>query len=177
MYSLITNVLKGKKGAATHFYKSNYKIVRKYLIVKLPSASDTDEILQDVFLSAFDSLPLFRAESSVKTWLLAIARHEVADYYRKRYIRIAVEKTSKLFDSLSRESETPEYVYQKEQIRRRYDQAIGSLSRRYGQVIYLKYEVGMSVAEISEKIGSSLKATESLLYRARMAFVVAYDKV
>lgn len=41
-----------------------------------------DDLTQEVYLRAIKALPRFRAESSVRTWLLSIARRTVADDIR-----------------------------------------------------------------------------------------------
>ncbi len=46
--------------------------------------SDADDVTQDVFVRAWRALPGFRAESSGRTWLLAIARRACVDAVRSR---------------------------------------------------------------------------------------------
>ena len=174
MEKIAEKVLKGEKGAATAFYKEFAPKLRRYLNTKLPEG-ETEEIIQDTFLSAFDSLPLYRGESSVSTWLISIARHEVADFYRKRYIRQAVEKTAPLFESMVSEVLSPEFVLEKKKIEKKFFSTYRSLSKQYQDILSYRYELSMSVREIAEKMGLSFKATESLLFRARLAFREAYD--
>jgi RNA polymerase sigma-70 factor (ECF subfamily) len=150
--------------------------VRKYLHFKLPGDNDVDEVCQDVFLSALDSLALYKGEASLKTWILSIARHEVADYWRKRYVRRAIEKTSPLFDGLMADINTPEFEMKKAHIRERFMKAYHSLSEQYRTVLSYRFELGMSVKEISVRMEMPFKATESLLFRARRAFIIAYEK-
>lgn len=176
MEQLVRDVLAGKRGAATKFYRTYAPRVRSYLLSRLPSEQDSEEILQDTFLSAFDSLLLYRGESSLSTWLLSIARHEVADFYRKRYVRQAVEKTSPLFEEMILSSETPEFVMEKKRLRRRFVGAYRSLSREYQDVLSFRFELSLSVKEIAGRMNMSFKATESLLYRARQAFAAAYEQ-
>lgn len=145
------------------------------MAAKLPE-EEVEEILQDTFLSAFDSLPLYRGESSVSTWLISIARHEVADFYRKRYIRQAVEKTAPLFENMMSEIMSPEFVMEKKKIERRFFATYRGLSRQYQDILSYRYELSMSVKEIAERMDLSFKATESLLYRARLAFREAYEE-
>jgi RNA polymerase sigma-70 factor, ECF subfamily len=52
------------------------------LTAHLVGREQADDVTQDVFLRAYRSLPGFRAESSGRTWLLAIARHTCADAVR-----------------------------------------------------------------------------------------------
>lgn len=171
---MIKDVIRGRKGATTTFYKEYAPKLRRYLSAKLPD-NEVEEILQDTFLSAFDSLPLYRGESSILTWLISIARHEVADFYRKRYVRQAVEKTAPLFENIVSEILSPEFVMKKKRIEQRFFASYDGLSRQYQDILSYRYELSMSVKEIATRMDLSLKATESLLYRARMAFRVEYE--
>ena len=174
MEKLVEQVLAGTKGAASGFYKIYAPKLRRYLIFKLPE-EEVEEILQDTFLSAFDSLPLYRGESSVATWLISIARHEVADFYRRAYVRAAVEKTAPLFENIVSEILSPEFVMEKKKIEKRFFSTYHSLTKQYQDILSYRYELSMSVKEISERMRMSLKATESLLYRARLAFREEYE--
>lgn len=176
MDQLVKDVLHGKKGAATRLYHQLAPAVRTYLSYRLPGSEEVDEILQDVFLSALDSLPLYRGDSSLKTWILSIARHEVADYYRKRYVRKAVEKTTPLFESLLSDIGSPEFEMKKDKLRARFMAAYESLTPQHRDVLSYRFELGMSVKEIAIHMEMPFKATESLLFRARQAFMAAYEK-
>ncbi|GAA3748469.1 sigma-70 family RNA polymerase sigma factor [Salinactinospora qingdaonensis] len=46
-----------------------------------------EELTQETFMRALRGLPRFAGRSSVRSWLLAIARHTVADRYRERSAR------------------------------------------------------------------------------------------
>lgn len=48
----------------------------------LTSPGQADDVAQEVYLRALRSLPRFRAESSARTWLLAIARNTAIDTVR-----------------------------------------------------------------------------------------------
>ena len=176
MEELVVEVLQGKKGAATRFYRALSPMLRRYLGGKLPGEAEAEEIMQDVFLSALDSLPLYRGDSSLKTWILSIARHEVADYYRKRYVRQAVEKTAPLFEGLLSDINSPEFEMKKSRLRKKFMKAYRSLSRTHRDVLSYRFELGMSIKEIAVRMEMSDKATESLLFRARTAFRVAYEQ-
>lgn len=174
MEKIIADVLSGKKGAATQFYHDYVSRLRRYLIAKLPEG-EVEEVLQDTFLSAFDSLSLYRGESSVSTWLISIARHEVADFYRKRYVREVVEKTAPLFENMVSDILSPEFEWEKKKMEKRFFAAYQSLCHQYQDVLSYKYELSMNVKEIAERMEMSFKATESLLFRARVAFREEYE--
>lgn len=172
---IVEEVLQGRKGAATRFYREYSAKLRRYLVAKLPEG-EVEEILQDTFLSAFDSLALYRGESSVFSWLLSIARHEVADFYRKKYVRKAVEMTAPLFENIVSEILSPEFVMEKNKIEKKFFATYRGLSRQYQDVLSYRYELSMSVKEIAARMDLSFKATESLLFRARAAFKEAYEE-
>ena len=174
MEKIIEEVLLGKKGAATMFYRQYSVKLRRYLGTKLPEG-EVEEILQDTFLSAFDSLSLYRGDSSVSTWLISIARHEVADFYRKRYVREVVEKTAPLFENMVSEILSPEFEWKKKKIEKRFFAVYHNLAKQYQDVLSYRYELSMSVKEIALRMDLSFKATESLLYRARLAFREDYE--
>ncbi len=174
MELVVKRILAGDEKAVREFYLTYSRDLRRYLETKLPE-DKVEEVLQDVFLAALDSLNLYQVKASLKTWLRGIARHEVADFYRKRYVRKAVELTSKLFEGIAEELETPEFVYRKQEMKMRIEKTMLSLNQRYREVLFWRFEIGMSVKEIAQRMNLSFKATESLLYRARKAFVLAYE--
>lgn len=175
MDTLVKSVLLGKKGAAEALYRTYSMEIRRYLHGRLREAADIEELLQDTFISVFDSLPLYRGTSGLKTWILAIARHEVADFYRKRYVRQVVEKTVPLYDAMMAELASPEFEMKKSGIKRRFLSAYRSLKQEYQDVLSYRYELGMSVQEVAVRMELPFKATESLLHRARVAFRLAYE--
>lgn len=50
----------------------------------LGSPGEEQDLVQESYLRALRSLDSFRGDSSVRSWLLAIARHTCADHVRKR---------------------------------------------------------------------------------------------
>ena len=42
------------------------------------------DLAHDVFVAAYKAMPRFREESSIKTWLMSIARHKFIDVLRER---------------------------------------------------------------------------------------------
>ena len=80
---LVAAILRKDRKATAEFVgrysDSVYRFVRSRLA---PRTDLTDDLVQEVFLTAWQQFGSFRAESSLYTWLMAIARHKVQDYYR-----------------------------------------------------------------------------------------------
>jgi len=56
----------------------------RFAVSKLRDEEIARDIVQDTFLAALQQLKVFRGESSEKTWLTAILRNKIADFYRKQ---------------------------------------------------------------------------------------------
>jgi RNA polymerase sigma-70 factor, ECF subfamily len=85
---LAAAVLRKDRKATAEFVSlyadSIYAYVRHRLI---PRFDSVDDIIQEVFVAAWDNLANFRGESSLRAWLLGIAKNKVEDYYRRRIRR------------------------------------------------------------------------------------------
>lgn len=152
--------------------------LKKYIAFELENEEDIEEILQDTLLSAFDSLPAFSGNSSFFTWLCAIAKHERADFYRKRKIKTFLFSHLPWLENLAGEALGPEQLLLKKEFKKEVKQKVKAclegLSEGYQEVLRLKYYQGLTVAEIASKLNESAKTIESRLFRARKAFAKVF---
>jgi RNA polymerase sigma-70 factor (ECF subfamily) len=88
---LVKKIIGGDKQAFRWFYKNQELGLGKFVSSKISNKEDAEEVAQDIWLSFLDSLPLFRFGSSLRTFLWSIARHEVADYYRRKYAKRVIK--------------------------------------------------------------------------------------
>jgi RNA polymerase sigma factor (sigma-70 family) len=58
--------------------------VYRYCLLEINDAALADDIHQQVFIEAFRDLPRFARRSTLRTWLLGIARHRVLDAAKRR---------------------------------------------------------------------------------------------
>jgi len=65
----------------------------------LANREDAKDIVQDVFVVAFESYESFKRESQPKTWLMTILKYKVADFYRKKYKHVGEIKLDYFFDT------------------------------------------------------------------------------
>src|SRR5947199_10507283 len=57
------------------------RAVKSYVHSRLaPRADHADDVVQDVFLAAWENLRAYRGNSSLQSWLMGIARNKVKDY-------------------------------------------------------------------------------------------------
>jgi DNA-directed RNA polymerase specialized sigma24 family protein len=83
--ALVTELLRNDRKAAARFVAAHVDAVYAYVRHRLaPRADLVDDVVQDVFLAALNSLAAFQGQSSLRAWLLGIARHKIEDVYRQR---------------------------------------------------------------------------------------------
>jgi len=174
--TLVKRILQGKKQAINFFYRNYKPKLFGYIAQKVADPKDIEEILHDTFISALDSLPLFRFNSSFLTWLKAIASHEITDFYRKKKIKTIVFSRFPFLEKLVAKALSPELALQEKEAKEKIFKTFKNLTEGYRQILRLKYIEGLSMAQISQKLGKSVKAVESQLFRARQAFQKEYAK-
>jgi RNA polymerase sigma-70 factor (ECF subfamily) len=124
-----------------------------------------DDLLQDTFLEVFRSLPSFRGESALRTWIDRCA-------VRVAYAHFARKRRSPALQSVADvEAEDPSAVDRasmREAVRRLYAE-LDRLEPRQ-RIAFTLFEVeGRSQREIAELTGASLAAVKVRIWRARHA--------
>lgn len=165
---LVKKLLAGDKKALRQWYNRYYPRLLAHISAKVKTKEDAEELTQDVFLSSLDALPLFGFRSSLYTFMVSIARHEIADYFRKFYAKKAI-KYVPFVDQVYTEP-----LYSAEETRELFIAALAKLSPKEQQLIEWKYEQNLSVEEIARKLDVGIKAAESRLFRARSSFIKEY---
>lgn len=175
--SFIKLILAGDSKAIVQFYKSYSPKILSYLFKKLPHIEDAQEITNDVFLEAIDSLFLLRKEQSVLSWLYRIAHNKMVDFYRKKKIKSILLSKMPFLEIIESEINQPEFQYEKNKIHNDIKTTFLNLSVKYQKILKLHYEENVPVKVIAKMLNLSFKATESLLFRARQSFKLAYEAI
>jgi RNA polymerase sigma-70 factor, ECF subfamily len=176
MKSLVEGVISGDSKSVAEFYKLYSPRILSYLVQRLPTEEDAQEILNDVFLDAIDSLSILKKSENLQAWLYKIAHHKTVDYYRKRKIKSILLSQVPYLEIVASEIHQPEFQFEKNKIRDRIESAFLSLPDLYRKVLKLHYEDMLPIKEIARILKLSFKATESLLFRARQSFKLAYER-
>lgn len=176
-YFLIKGILAGNEKSLLVFYR--YFAPRLFFFIKRQTLSteDAEEILQDVLLSSIDSLRDFTFKSSLSTFLHAIAKHKIIDYYRRRKIKKVLFSQLPQLEQFLTTVLGPEELFEEDQLRTKIDKVLKKLKPKYRRILILKYLEGFSVLEITKKLEISFKSAESMLFRARRAFAKAWESV
>jgi RNA polymerase sigma-70 factor (ECF subfamily) len=167
---LVSEVLRKDRKATAEFVSMCADWVYPYVRYRiLPGRDVVEDLMQEVLLSAWQSLPNFRGESSLRQWILAIARHKVEDFYRKRLRDIEIPPD----DSASLEPAVLPIIEEKLDAvtrRQRIDQVLAAMPEPYRVALLWRYRDDRSTREMAQLTGKSEKAIERLLARARENF-------
>ncbi len=175
MSSFVKLLALGDSKAVVEFYRLYSPRILSYLAKRLPAHDDAQEITNDIFLEALDSISLLKREEKILNWLYKIAHNKVADFYRKKKIKSILLSQSPFLQVIAKEISEPEFQFEKNRIRDRIEAVLRSLSKEYRRILKLRYEDELPVKKIAIIFNLSFKATESLLFRARQSFRLAYE--
>ncbi len=163
------------KNAAREFYKTYTPRLLNYIRQKVDNEEDVEEIAQDTLFAFLESLRDFAGRCKLNTYLCSIANNKIADFYRKKKLKkIFFSQMPPSWESLLTTAAGPESILDEKLLQQRISQVFRKISPKYAQIIKLKYIEGRSVMEIAEKLSCSFKSAESILFRARKAFVEIY---
>ena len=137
-----------------------------YLYVK--DRTVAEDIIQDVFLKAYENIYAFKGQSSYKTYLYRITINRCYDYFRSwTYKNIVLTDTlSNLFQRPSNDS--TEHTYFKNEQETSIAHAVLGLPIKYREVIILYYYQAFSIHHISYLLKCSENTVKTRLRRARL---------
>lgn len=134
---------------------------------------DSEEVVQNAFVKAFQKLHAFRGDSRFYTWIVRIAVNEALMKIRgKRFREVSIDEAKDADGNISsREPEdwgpNPEERYSQEELRGILATTIGKLTPGYRIVFQLRDVEGLSTDETARALGLSSTAVKTRLRRAR----------
>jgi RNA polymerase sigma-70 factor (ECF subfamily) len=136
-----------------------------YLVLRDPD--DAADVAQEAFIQAFLSLDRFDAERPFRPWLMRIAINRARN--RRRSMGRYVANVRRLLEKSPRPTASVDATHQIVQGHRQADrmgQAVERLNSIGQEVIYLRYFLDLSEAEMAEALGVAPGTVKSRLHRA-----------
>jgi RNA polymerase sigma-70 factor, ECF subfamily len=134
------------------------------------SAEDSQDVVQEAFLHAYQHLGSFKGDAEFFTWLYRIAVNAALSLHRKRTPRpLGFWFGTGAFEPVdpSRAAQPDQGLEQAEEIVA-VQQALARLSDEHRAVLVLKDIEGMKYEEMAEALGLPLGTIRSRLHRARL---------
>lgn len=123
------------------------------------SHDDANDLLQNTFLKAWQSIELFRGEAKLSTWLHKIAINESITFLAKERKRLNIsidDEESMLINTI----EADEYI-DGDELKLKLRKAIATLPEKQRLVFNMKYFDEMKYEEMSEILGTSVGALKA----------------
>lgn len=171
---LIVRSAAGDRRAFERLVERHAAAVLRLATVLTHDPASAEDALQQTFLSAYRNVASFRAEASVRTWLLTIARHE-AFRLRAKHGRedLMEEPLMTLGLEAGWGSDNPEALAIAAQRRDALKRALQGLPDADREVLILRDLEGLRAAEAAQVLGIGERALKSRLHRARLKLAIA----
>jgi RNA polymerase sigma-70 factor, ECF subfamily len=86
--ALLGRIGRGDEDAMASFYRAHGRVVLAQVLLVTGERVLAEEIVQDTMLAVWRGAGSFRGESSVRSWVIAIARRQTRDRLRGRRLRM-----------------------------------------------------------------------------------------
>lgn len=141
-----------------HEYESELRI----FLGRKVGFSDAEDLLQDVWIAAWNAKARFDRRSRFKTWLYGIALNKCRDFYRSR----PASHQGLSLDADSTEIAVNETQFQRTELQQLLGQILSELSQTQREVLELYYFAELSLPEIGQLLNRNLNTVKYQFYRA-----------
>ena len=139
----------------------------RYVRFRLSSRSDADDVLQEVYLTAYHRFEQLKNKDAFKAWLISIARSKCTDYFREKaaQLEISLEDIADQKLSIGRCGLTVQAAVR---------ETLDLLGDKDKQILYLFFWKNLPQAEIAKKLNIPVGTVKSRLHTAKQNFKSKY---
>jgi RNA polymerase sigma-70 factor (ECF subfamily) len=138
----------------------------------LDNADDAQDVVQEAFLSAYQSLDSFKGDSLFFTWLYRIAINTAISLKRKQRVAISMSSSREeggVAEPLDASPYgRPGHALEKAEEERRIQNALNQLSPEHRAVLVMKDMEGQKYEQMAEVLQVPIGTIRSRLHRARV---------
>jgi RNA polymerase sigma-70 factor (ECF subfamily) len=163
---LLRRISQGDEDAMTSFYREHGRVVFAQVLLVAGERVLAEEIVQDTMLAVWRGAGYFRGESSVRSWVIAIARRQTRD--RLRGHRLQVVDDAFLADQPG-SGPGPEVMALDRAELAEVRGAIRDLAPAHREVLGLAFGSGLSLPEVAGVLEIPVGTVKSRLTAARTA--------
>ena len=161
--SLVERARQHDREAFAQLYEQHFDRIYRYLILKIGDETEAEDMTQQVFLNALQSISSFKWKGvTFSAWLFRIAHNQAVDFLRRKNKRATVP----LDESLASRDAGPQLLAELRLDIRQLVCATEKLTKAQREVIALRFASGLSVAEVANIMGKSQGAVKALQHSA-----------
>src|SRR4051794_2942279 len=180
---LVARVRRGDDRAFELLYQRYHRRIHAYVLGMVKDHGRTEDVTQEVFVSALRRMRETEQPLAFKPWLYQIAKNSCIDAFRrsKRTEEVSYDADDALAPSdhsrLVGTGPSPDAAVAAKQDLESLCGAFGGLSETHHEILVLRELEGLSYQEIGRRMGMSRPAVESTLFRARRRLTEEYDDI
>ena len=170
---LTERLKQGDEAAFRHVVQMWQDMIFNTVLGMVQNENDAEDITQEVFVKAFESIAGFKGESKLSTWLYRIAVTKSLDFLRSKKRKKRFAFVTSLFGANEEvihqppDFNHPGVVLDNKQRAAVLFKAVDKLPEQQKVAFTLHKLEGLSYKEISEVLNTTVPAVESLMQRAR----------
>jgi RNA polymerase sigma-70 factor (ECF subfamily) len=179
---LVVQALAGEKEAFGTLVKRFERPVYGLIVRMVRNPAEAEEIAQEVFIKAYTKLQSFDRSRKFSSWIFKIAHNAAIDYLRKKRVQTVPlesppeQEGGQLADILAGpERDEPEQVAVRGELAEALELAMASLRPEQREVLLLRFQHGLSYAELSEVMSLPLGTIKTHLHRARKRLAQIFE--
>ena len=141
--------------------------VERFVRYRLPSQTDADDVLQEVYLCAYRKFPQLKNKDAFKPWIISIARNKCNDYFRAKaaQMEISIEELSQQELSAGRLGISVVHTVR---------ETLDRLGDKDKQILYLYFWKELPQTEIAKLLDIPVGTVKSRLHTAKQHFKNKY---
>lgn len=150
-------------GAFSELYQRHVQRVYRYVLVRVGgNVQDAQDLTSQTFLAAMEGLKSYRSTQPFVAWLLGIARHKVADQFRRQKPQVDLETAVSLTDT---NTDDPDEQLDQQLDIARVTRKLQTIAPDRAEVITLRLMAGLEVSDIARLLDKNEAAVRMLLFR------------
>jgi len=141
--------------------------VERYVRYRLPSQADADDVLQEVYFSAYQKFSGLKNKDAFRPWLVSIARNKCNDYFRAKaaQMEVSIEELGRKELAVNRRGISVVHTVR---------ETLELLGDKDKQILYLYFWKELPQAEIARMLDIPVGTVKSRLYTAKQHFKDKY---
>lgn len=170
---LIKRAIEGDETAYKQLMENYRGAIYNLLYKMVHNREETEDLVQEAFMKAFNALPTFNEEYAFSTWLYKIAINNCIDHMRKKRLKTySINKPVQSKDGeLGREfpdaTTSPDKELLSDERSKIIASAIDELPENYKMAIILRHTEEKSYEEIAALLNIPLGTVKARIFRAR----------
>ncbi|MCJ7425744.1 MAG: sigma-70 family RNA polymerase sigma factor [Dehalococcoidales bacterium] len=164
--SLVQRAKNNDQEAFAQLYEEHFDKIYRYLALRIGNEMEAEDMTQQVFLNALQSISSFRWKGvPFSAWLYRIAHNQAVDHLRKNKKRSTVP----LDESLASSGDSPPSAAERKMDIEQLLAATRRLTEAQREVISLRFTSELSIAQVAGIMGKSEGAVKALQHSAIVA--------